>query len=143
MKTLKQTITLMVNLFIAVFFLMTYTGFAQEKVKPWPVPEKDKSLTPPASIKLTDVGVIAKGKELWEKHCKSCHGSKGLGDGIRAASLKSNVPDFSTAAFQVSTNGEIFYRIQKGRDDMPGYENSIPETSERWALVAFIRSVKK
>ena len=141
MKTTQKIITLVVTAVIAVVFLAGNTVSAQAKAKPWPVPDKEKAMKP--TVKLTDASVIATGKELWAKHCKSCHGSKGLGDGPKAAALKTFPGDFSSAAFQAGTDGELLYRTDKGRDEMPGYEKKIPELADRWALVAFMRTFKK
>ena len=137
MKTTQKIATIMVAAVIAVVFLFGNAVHAQAAAKPWPVPDKDKAMKAPAKA---DPAV---GKDLWAKHCKSCHGSKGLGDGPKAASLKTNPGNFSTAAFQASTDGELFYRTDKGRDEMPGYEKKIPEATDRWALVAFMRTFKK
>jgi mono/diheme cytochrome c family protein len=138
MKTTQKIATLMVTAVIAVFFMFgTAVNAQQAKAKPWPVPDKDKSMKAPGKADL------ATGKELWAKHCKSCHGSKGLGDGPKAATLKTNPGDFSSAAFQASTDGEIFFRTDKGRDEMPAYEKKIPDANDRWALVAFMRTLKK
>jgi mono/diheme cytochrome c family protein len=138
MKTTQKIATLMITALIAVVFLLGNAANAQQaKPKPWPVPDKDKAMKAPAKADL------ATGKELWAKHCKSCHGSKGLGDGPKAAALKTFSGDFSTAAFQSATDGELFYRTNKGRDEMPGYEKKIPDANDRWALVAFMRTMKK
>jgi mono/diheme cytochrome c family protein len=138
MKTSQKFATILVTAVIAVVFLFGNAASAQQaKAKAWPVPDKDKSMKSPAKADL------ATGKDLWAKHCKSCHGSKGLGDGPKAASLKTFPGDFSSAEFQAFTDGEIFYRTDKGRDEMPAYEKKIPEASDRWALVAFMRSFKK
>jgi len=142
MKTSQKIVTLMVTVIIAVVFLLCNTANAQQaKAKAWPVPDKDKALKAP--VKLSDASVISTGKELWAKHCKSCHGSKGLGDGPKGASLKTFPGDFSSAAFQSGTDGELFFRTNKGRDEMPAYEKKIPEANDRWALVAFMRTMKK
>jgi mono/diheme cytochrome c family protein len=137
MKTSQKIATIMATALLAVFFLFGNTVQAQAKAKPWPVPDKDKAM------KSSGKADVATGKELWAKHCKSCHGSKGLGDGPKAASLKTESGDFSSAAFQAGTDGEIFYRTSKGRDEMPAYEKKIPEAADRWALVAFMRTLKK
>ena len=128
---------MMLTAIIAVFFLLGNVQAQQAKAKPWPVADKDKAMKAPGKADA------AAGKELWAKHCKSCHGSKGLGDGPKAASLKTNPGDFSSAAFQGGTDGELFYRTSKGRDEMPSYEKKIPEANDRWALVAFMRTLKK
>jgi mono/diheme cytochrome c family protein len=132
---------LFVSLLVASMFLFNQSVVAQAKGKPWPVPDKDKAVKP--TSKLTDAAVIANGKDLWAKHCKSCHGPKGLGDGPKGASLKTFPGDFSTAAFQASTDGELLYRMDKGRDEMPAYEKKIPDAGDRWALVAYMRTFKK
>ena len=138
MKTTQKIATIMAAAVIAVVFMFGNSALAQQaKAKPWPVPDKDKAM------KSATKADVATGKELWAKHCKSCHGSKGLGDGPKAASLKTFPGDFSSAAFQASTDGEIFFRTDKGRDEMPAYEKKIAEAGDRWALVAFIRTLKK
>ncbi len=138
MKTSQKIATIMAAAFLAVFFMFSTAVQAQQaKAKAWPVPDKDKAMKAPAKAD------VATGKELWAKHCKSCHGSKGLGDGPKSASLKTFAGDFSSAAFQAGTDGEIFYRTNKGRDEMPAYEKKIPDANDRWALVAFMRTMKK
>lgn len=139
MKTTQKIFTIVITIVIAVFFIAG-NSYAQAK-KPWNVPDKDKNAK--ASVNLKDQTVISNGKDLWAKHCKSCHGSKGLGDGPKAASLKTAAGDFSSATFQAFTDGELFYRTSKGRDEMPAYEKKIPEANDRWALVAFMRTMKK
>jgi mono/diheme cytochrome c family protein len=96
-----------------------------------------------AAVKLSDAAVIDAGKQLWMKSCKSCHGSTGKGDGTKAAALKTFPGDFTTAAFQGATDGEIYYRLVKGRDEMPAFDKKLPDADDRWALVAFMRSLKK
>ncbi|MCX6277381.1 MAG: cytochrome c [Bacteroidetes bacterium] len=138
MKTSQKISTIIVTAIVAVVFLFGHAASAQQaKAKTWPVPDKDKALK--ASAKAD----VATGKELWAKHCKSCHGSKGLGDGPKGASLKTFPGDFSSAAFQGSTDGELFFRTDKGRDEMPAYEKKIPDANDRWALVAYMRTFKK
>jgi len=139
MKTIQKSLLFFVSLIFAATFLFCQSGVAQTKA--WPVPDKDKALK--SSQKLTDAAVVANGKELWAKHCKSCHGAKGLGDGPKGASLKTSPGDFTAAAFQASTDGELFYRLNKGRDEMPTYEKKIPESNDRWALVGYMRTFKK
>ena len=141
MKSIQKCFLLFASLVIAATFLFSHPVNAQTAAKPWPVPDKDKALKP--AQKLTDAAVVANGKELWAKHCKSCHGAKGLGDGPKGASLKTSPGDFTAAAFQGSTDGELFYRLNKGRYEMPSYEKKIPEANDRWSLVAYMRTFKK
>ena len=142
MRKTPKLITLLVTVVIAVVFVLGNAANAQQaKAKPWPVPDKNKTMK--AAVNLKDAAVIASGKELWAKNCKSCHGAKGLGDGPKGASLKTHPGDFSSAAFQAGTDGELFFRTNTGRDEMPGYEKKIPDANDRWALVAYMRTFKK
>ena len=141
MKTTKLITTLLATAVFALIFLVGQAVHAQAKAKPWPVSDKDKAVK--ASVKMTDASVIANGKDLWAKNCKSCHGAKGLGDGPKAVSLKTIPGDFSSADFQAASDAELFFRLNKGRDEMPSYEKKLPEASDRWALVAYLRTLKK
>jgi mono/diheme cytochrome c family protein len=142
MKTTQKTMTVFLAALVAVMFILGTSANAQQaKAKPWPVPDKFKTMKP--AVKLSDPTVIANGKDLWAKNCKSCHGAKGLGDGPKGASLKTNPGDFSAAAFQGQTDGEIYYKTANGRDEMPSYEKKIPDVNDHWALVAFMRTLKK
>lgn len=108
--------------------------------KPWPVPEAAKNKK---STVANDAASIAAGKVLWNTHCKSCHGAKGLGDGTKAAQLKTEPGDFSKAEVQSQTDGTLFYRLSEGRDDMPNFKKKIADEDDRWNLVNFIRTMKK
>lgn len=142
MKTFQRAISLVVLAVVAVVFLMGSGAAAQQAAKKaWDIPAKYKTMKSPVNLK--DQAVINTGKELWAKHCKSCHGAKGMGDGPKAAMLKTHPGDFSTAAFQSQADGEIFYQTSFGRGDMPAYEKKIPEANDIWSLVAFMRTLKK
>lgn len=142
MKTTQKTVAILLTALVAFMFILGNAAFAQQgKAKPWPVSDKDKALKP--TVKLTDQTVINNGKDLWAKNCKSCHGAKGLGDGPKGASLKTHPGDFSSAAFQGQTDGEIFHKTSAGREEMPAYDKKIPDANDRWALVAFMRTFKK
>jgi mono/diheme cytochrome c family protein len=107
---------------------------------PWVVPEKYKKMKNPVA---SDKESIAAGKALYTKHCKSCHGAKGLGDGTKAAQLKTKCGDFSTADFQGQTDGAIFFKISEGRDDMPSFKKKMPEQEDIWSVVNYVRTLKK
>jgi mono/diheme cytochrome c family protein len=108
--------------------------------KPWIVPDTFTSMKNPVASNSESV---ANGKELWGTHCKSCHGNKGLGDGPKAAQLKTDPGDFSKADEQSQTDGAIFYKISEGRDDMSSFKKKIPDQSDIWSLVNYIRTFKK
>lgn len=108
-----------------------------DQAKPWPVPDKYKAMK--NTVKYDKAAATA----LWNKHCKSCHGKDGLGDGPKAAQLDTHAGDFSKAAFQKQSDGELFYKTKIGRDEMPNYEKKIPDDEDIWQLVHFMRGLKK
>lgn len=117
------------------------SGFsAYQQKKPWPVPDAAKSKKNPVA---SNAESIAAGKALWATHCKSCHGTKGLGDGPKAAQLKTEPGDFSKADVQAQTDGSLYYKSSEGRDDMPSFKKKIPDAEELWSIVNFIRTLKK
>jgi mono/diheme cytochrome c family protein len=121
-------------------FLMSFSAPQAKTSKPWDIPAKYKSMKNPHA---GDKALIATGKMAWAKHCKSCHGAMGLGDGPKAKQLKSWVGDFSTKAFQAGTDGELYYKSFIGRDEMPNFEKKITDEEERWAIVNFMRTMGK
>ena len=129
---------LMLIVFFGATLMTAFTPF--QGAKPWTVPDAAKSKK---SSVASNAASIAAGKELWTTHCKSCHGAKGLGDGPKAASLKTSTGDFSTAKFQAQTDGELYYMSFVGRNDMPNFEKKILDEADRWAVIGYIRTMKK
>ncbi len=132
-------------LLISLFLLTAILGVGfifntTQKQKDWPVPDADKNKVNPIAA---DVSSIADGKALWGTHCQSCHGKKGLGDGPKSDNLKTEAGDFSKNATQGQTDGSLYFKIVKGRDDMPGYKKKIPESDDIWSLVNYMRTFKK
>lgn len=117
-----------------------FTAKISEQQKPWPVPDVAKNKKNPVA---NDAAAQATGKALWNTHCKSCHGAKGLGDGTKAAQLKTEPGDFSKTTFQGQTDGSLFYKMSEGRDDMPSFKKKVPDEDDRWSLVNFMRTLKK
>jgi mono/diheme cytochrome c family protein len=119
------------------------SGFTVEffqGAKPWPVPDNYKNMKNSVAVNAEST---AAGKALYNQHCKSCHGAKGLGDGSKAAQLKTEPGDFSATAFQSQTDGALFFKTTEGRDDMPSFKKKIPDADERWSVVNYMRTFKK
>ena len=111
----------------------------QKKAEPWPVPAKEKAMANPVA---KDDANLKIGMTSWAKNCASCHGKTGIGDGPKGRMCKTHPGDFSSAAFQGGTDGEMFYRTKVGRGEMPAYDKKIPD-NEIWALVHYMRTLKK
>jgi len=135
MKPIVITLILITGILGASFT----TKLIQQK-KPWPVPDNYKNMKNPVA---SNAESIAAGKALWGQHCKSCHGTKGLGDGPKAAQLKTEPGDFAKPETQSQTDGSLFYKSSEGRDDMPSFKKKIPDAEERWSLVNYMRTLKK
>ncbi len=130
MKTLKFLMIL--GLFSVVF--LSFTAFDQED---WVVPEKyQKMKNPTDPNEDKDIG-----KQLYSKHCQSCHGKQGFGDGKKADEVEGELGDFSTSEFQSQTDGALFYKSYFGRDDMPNYEKKIPDEEDMWLVVNYMRTL--
>ncbi|MCM2302271.1 MAG: c-type cytochrome [Flavobacteriaceae bacterium] len=126
-----------VSIISVIILTVTLMSFSIEQ-GPWVVPAKDKAIKSP--VKVSDDN-LEEAKLLYSKHCKACHGAKGLGDGPKAKSVKGDLGDFSSSAFQTQTDGELFYKIKNGRADMPNFKKITDE--EIWLTVLYVRGLKK
>ncbi|MBT8258945.1 MAG: cytochrome c [Bacteroidia bacterium] len=118
------------------FIFVAFNSSEQEK---WVVPEKYEKMKNPTNPK-EDLDI---GKSLYNKHCKSCHGKEGYGDGPKAADQEGDLGDFSTSEFQSQSDGALFYKSYIGRDDMPNYEKKIPDTEDVWLIVNYLRTLEE
>ena len=119
------------------FILVLVMAFmpSPEQNAPWPVPDNYKAMKNPVKYDKTAAAA------LYSTHCKSCHGKEGLGDGTKAAQLKTKCGDFSSAAFQKQSDGALFYKTLEGRDEMPSYKKKIPDQNDIWQLVHYMRGM--
>lgn len=143
MKTLKNKKILFVGTAVCVFALisLSFKGTYQDgNKKPWKAPDASVKMKNP--VAKSDA-TVAEGKTLYMKHCKSCHGAKGLGDGPKSKELDTNCGDFSTKETASMSDGELFYKIKEGRDDMPSFKKKITDDEEIWSIVNFMRTLAK
>lgn len=134
MKTLKNlTIIGAVS-----FVLFSFANIIQDE---WIVPDKYVNMINPTD--KTDKENLSIGKSLYSKHCKSCHGKEGYGDGTKAADQEGDLGDFSTAEFQSQTDGELFYKSTMGRNDMPEFIKKISDDEDRWLIINYIRTLSE
>jgi mono/diheme cytochrome c family protein len=86
---------------------------------------------------------LARAKKWWTIDCAMCHGKDGDGKGDLAASMKLQIADFTNpATLKDRTDGELFYIIKKGHDEMPP-EGERVKPEENWDLVNYVRSLAK
>jgi len=130
MKNLKVTLFLG---FISIA-LLSFTGIFQDE---WVVPEKYQNMKNPTDPE-EDLSI---GKSLYSKHCQSCHGKQGYGDGKKAGEVEGELGDFSSEEFQAQSDGALFYKSTFGRDDMPEYTKKMPDDEDRWLVVNYMRTL--
>ena len=131
---------MLLSIFVASVFIITAAFKAGDPGKPWPVPEK--AAKTPNPIKSSPESISA-GKALWVQHCSSCHGKTGVGDGSKAAQLKTQPDDLTIASAQSQSDGSLFYKVSEGREDMPSFKKKLPDAEDIWNLVIYMRTLKK
>jgi mono/diheme cytochrome c family protein len=140
MKKMMKSLSALCLLTFVAFVMMSGTTSAQEKKpKPWNAPETAKKMKNP--VKPDDENMKA-AKALYAKHCKSCHGAAGKGDGPKSRELETPCGDFTEAKFKAQTDGEIFWKVKEGRDDMPSFKKKISDDEEIWQIVNYVRTLK-
>ncbi|MEO5603162.1 MAG: cytochrome c [Cyclobacteriaceae bacterium] len=130
-----KNLTGLLLLSLAALIFVAFTVIQEQK--PWPVPEKYVKTENPVKA---DAESIKLGKGLYSKHCQSCHGKKGMGDGSKAAELDTPSGDFTTPEFKKQVDGELFYKTKEGREDMPSFKKKIPDEEDHWAIINYVRT---
>jgi mono/diheme cytochrome c family protein len=86
---------------------------------------------------------LARAKKWWTLDCVMCHGKEGDGKGETARDMKLTIVDFTNpATLKDRTDGELYYIIKNGHQDMPP-EGPRIKTEEGWDLVNYVRSLAK
>jgi mono/diheme cytochrome c family protein len=138
MNKKNKTLAILTLLLLSVTIIsMTLTS--QEASDPWEVPAKFKKMENPTTA---DDESLKVGKMQYSKNCASCHGKTGLGDGTKARTLDTFPGDLTSDAYLDQTDGEHFYKSKFGRDEMPKFENKIPD-EDIWHIVNYIKTFKK
>lgn len=103
---------------------------------PWDIPEKYQKMENPYASAGGDC--LDYGEELFEKHCVSCHGSEGFGDGKKAGDLDTPMPDLTSDEYKEQAPGVKYYQSFIGRKDMPNFEKKIPDEEDRWCIINYM-----
>ena len=137
---------------VAVALGLRFSALAQG-VKPqpqdtdWIAPAADKAKV--ASVAVSPEG-MERGRKLYVKHCETCHGEKGKGDGPLArlhAQRTSRPPyDLTLPEVQSFLDGEIFWKVSVGyrkgeKVIMPAFGNLVQAPEDRWRIVQFVRTL--
>ena len=123
-----------------VFSLMAFVYQGKSPAKEWAVPAADQQKKNPVKADKASVDV---GRDLYAKYCKSCHGKFGEGDGTKSEELKTILSDFTQSKFQSQSDGSLFYKMVKGRDEMPSSKKKIAEDEDIWNVINYMRTFVK
>ena len=137
---MKKQFFKLVILIIGSWILLSMTYNDTQQKEPWEAPAKYQKMKNPY-LNVSDDERI--GRILYSKHCKSCHGTKGKGDGTKAADVDTPIGDFTDASFKEQTDGSLYYKTFFGRDDMPSFNKKITEEEDKWLIVNYIRTLSK
>ncbi|MCP3927841.1 MAG: c-type cytochrome [Bacteroidetes bacterium] len=116
-------------------FVFVLASFSSDMGDPWEIPAKYKLMKNPT---IPDEENLAIGKTLYNKHCKSCHGTSGFGDGNKAGELETEMLDISTKEYKGRKPGVKYFQSFIGRGEMPNYERKIPVEEDRWFVVNYM-----
>ena len=100
-------------------------------------------LTPPELkyVGIDDKKSEQRGQKLFVQHCQKCHGPKGFGNGPLAEKMKIK-PANLTEIDLGTTNTYLVVQINKGRGDMPAWQDFLTE-KEMFDLTNYIRTLSK
>jgi mono/diheme cytochrome c family protein len=121
---------------------------APPSVAEWDAPSEARLR--PNALSATNAEHVKRGRSLFMKHCVTCHGNEGRGDGPSArlhARRSGYAPrDLSREDLQQSlTDGEMFWKLTNGwrpggKTVMPGLGDELSE-EDRWRIVLYVRSL--
>lgn len=102
--------------------------------------------TIPASVVRSFGGptkMLERGEERYRVFCSPCHGNLGNGNGfiaLRGLGYWQKLPaNLRQERLRKIADGDIFKTISHGKGAMYGYAARMPETADRWAVVAYVR----
>lgn len=87
--------------------------------------------------------IVAKGKASYEVNCASCHGDKGLGDGVAAAALEPKPRNLVLGTFKQGSKPEqVFATLGSGvaGTTMAPFGHLAEE--ERWAIAYYVLELR-
>lgn len=81
-----------------------------------------------------------RGRSLYARHCASCHGPTGRGDGEAGRDLDPQPSNLHDPEIAAAPDTKLFRQITRGRRPMPSFGRLLND-DDRWALVAFVKSL--
>ncbi|KAF7961520.1 cytochrome C, partial [Cupriavidus sp. UYMU48A] len=117
---------------------------------PWPAPSLLLSPAAPTSFHVSptrfSVNAIARGAEVYTRHCAACHGDDGRGEGPLAAGLSRWPPTLVSPLLARRADGELFWHIVDGMRDargqttMPAFGDALGD-ADTWAVLDYMKTL--
>lgn len=133
--------TKIVILAAGAFLTMAFVSIqTREAVVSKEIPEEYKTMENPFR---GDESLNRLGLRTYNRHCKSCHGTEGFGDGVMSKNLEKHPGDLTKPEFHEHSDGEIFYLSFYGSELKPDFDNLLNDEEARWAAINYVRTLKK
>jgi mono/diheme cytochrome c family protein len=114
------------------------------------VPGPYRDASPPTADFLSATASLAAGQALYQRHCATCHGETGYGDGLAGHVLPLKPANLADPRGVVQQPPNYwFWRVSEGGtvepfhsrgSVMPAWKYHLSET-ERWQVIAFARTL--
>jgi len=102
------------------------------------------------SDRWADLRAIARGETLYRRHCQSCHGTDGRGDGPAASALPHPPADLTHHFHKAPGDGDgyLFWRVSEGGavepfrsqgSAMPAFKDVL-NVNDRWDVLAYVHA---
>ncbi|WP_321306205.1 cytochrome c [Marinifilum fragile] len=123
---------------IAALFLIFIFSGSLANAQGWTVPSSAKKKQNPYEASAKN---ISSGKKIYNLNCKSCHGDPTMANMLPLAPVAPT--DLGSQNFLVqSSDGEIYYKVNKGQGAMPTFEKTLSD-EDKWMVITFLRSFDK
>ncbi|MBL7980039.1 MAG: cytochrome c [Bacteroidetes Order II. Incertae sedis bacterium] len=95
-----------------------------------------------------DAALLKRGQERFHIYCAPCHSEIGDGKGVIAVyGQRSNGYTIPASVHQdrlrQERDGYLYDVISNGINNMPGYAAQLPNATDRWAIVAWVRVLQR
>jgi caa(3)-type oxidase subunit IV len=131
-------------LFLTIFIVLTSCDLLFRSPKVYEKPEPYAAASGPPKFKkpwTSQAVIVAHGKELFMQQCVSCHGEKGLGNGVASASMVRKPRNFTSGDNWLNGRkpSQVFHTLTNGVNQMPAF-GSLP-AEDRWSLAQYVLSL--
>ncbi len=102
----------------------------------WKAPEED-------AIKISPLtgtqDVIDSGEDIYIQFCFDCHGENAEGKTKEEVGIETDPPNLKMR-LKMHSEGDVFWKIQTGKEDMPSFKEDIDE-KETWSVIHYIKKL--